>query len=220
MVKKISTEKPRPEYREVALENITPFEHNAKVHPKEQIGAIARSIETLGFNAPLILDARLGIIAGHGRFEAAKLLKMKTVPCVILSHLSEEEKRAYVLADNKLSEGGKWDFSMLVDEKEFFQQAGFDATITGFDFSLDLFKDSEPKGRGRGRSWVPDMDQMDLVLTVPIEHVDAVKQYLANGERYTSTAMGRGLLRRMGIIDAKARAPVDEAAPAPDWEEQ
>src|SRR6266850_7790040 len=89
---------------------------NARTHSPKQIRQIARSIERFGFNNPVLVDDDGQIIAGHGRVEAAKQLRMKTVPCVRLSHLSESDKRAYVLADNRLAEKAGWDNEVLAIE--------------------------------------------------------------------------------------------------------
>src|SRR6266436_5000824 len=95
--------------------SLRPYAGNARTHSPKQIRQIARSIERFGFNNPVLVDDDDQIIAGHGRVEAAKLLNMKTVPTVRLSHLSQAEKKAYILADNR-----------LVD-------LGFDVVLTGFE---------------------------------------------------------------------------------------
>ena len=89
--------------------SLRPYSGNARTHSPKQIKQIARSIERFGFNNPVLVDDDDQIIAGHGRVEAAKLLNMKTVPTVRLSHLSEAEKKAYILADNRLAEKAGWD---------------------------------------------------------------------------------------------------------------
>ena len=89
--------------------SLRPYAGNARTHSPKQIKQIARSIERFGFNNPVLVDDDDQIIAGHGRVEAAKLLGLKTVPTVRLSHLSETEKKAYILADNRLAEKAGWD---------------------------------------------------------------------------------------------------------------
>ena len=79
---------------------------NAKKHNAAQVQQIARSIEVFGFNNPVLIDSNGEIIAGHGRFEAAQLLQLDKVPCIILEHLNDEQKRAFRIADNRLSEQG------------------------------------------------------------------------------------------------------------------
>lgn len=96
------------------VETITPYPLNAKTHPKKQIEQVAASIKEFGFNQPLVLDRNGVIIVGHGRFEAAKLLKMETVPTVTVE-LSEEQAKAYRLADNRLNES-EWNMGLVLPE--------------------------------------------------------------------------------------------------------
>jgi ParB-like chromosome segregation protein Spo0J len=111
---------------------LVPYARNAKRHDPEQISKIAASIREFGFNAPILVSPDLTIIAGHGRVMAAQKLGLKEVPCVILDHLTDTQRRAYVLADNRLGElGGGWDMEMLRLEVEDLGNAldglGFDA---------------------------------------------------------------------------------------------
>src|SRR6202049_4225849 len=95
---------------------LRPYPKNARTHSKRQILQIADAIRRFGFCNPVLIDDKMQIIAGHGRVEAAKLLGMDTVPTCRLSHLSEVEKRAYILADNKLAEQAGWDQELLAIE--------------------------------------------------------------------------------------------------------
>src|SRR6266403_3104116 len=88
----------------VAIADLTPDRDNPRKHGRAQIRAIARSIEAFGFNAPILINRNRKIIAGHGRYEAAKLLDCAQVPFIFLDHLSETQARAYMLADNKLTD--------------------------------------------------------------------------------------------------------------------
>jgi ParB-like chromosome segregation protein Spo0J len=90
--------------RHLPLQTLQPYSGNVRTHSPKQIKQIARSIERFGFNNPVLIDDNGQIIAGHGRVQAAQQLALETVPCVRLSHLSEADKRAYVLADNRLAE--------------------------------------------------------------------------------------------------------------------
>jgi ParB-like chromosome segregation protein Spo0J len=112
---------------------LKPYSNNARTHSPKQIKQIARSIERFGFNNPVLIDDDNQIIAGHGRVEAAKQLRMKTVPCVRLSHLSDADKRAYVLADNRLAEKSGWDNEVLAIELQHLVDVGFDVDLTGFE---------------------------------------------------------------------------------------
>jgi DNA modification methylase len=113
--------------------SLNPYSGNARTHSPKQVKQIARSIERFGFNNPVLIDDDDQIMAGHGRVEAAKQLKLKTVPCVRLSHLSESDKRAYVLADNRLGEKAGWDNEILAIELQHLIDVGFDVDLTGFE---------------------------------------------------------------------------------------
>jgi DNA modification methylase len=113
--------------------SLRPYSGNARTHSPKQIKQIARSIERFGFNNPVLIDDDDQIIAGHGRVEAAKQLNHKTVPCVRLSHLSEADKKAYVLADNRLAEKAGWDNEILAIELQQLVDVGFDIDLTGFE---------------------------------------------------------------------------------------
>jgi DNA modification methylase len=117
------------------IAQLKPYPRNARTHSKKQIGQIARSIERFGFNNPVLIDEAGQIIAGHGRVAAAKQLGLSKVPVVRLSHLSEVEKRAYILADNRLAEKAGWDRELLAIELGDLSTLtdDFDVTITGFD---------------------------------------------------------------------------------------
>jgi DNA modification methylase len=127
--------------------SLRPYAGNARTHSPKQIRQISRSIERFGFNNPVLVDDDDQIIAGHGRVEAAKLLNMKTVPTVRLSHLSDVEKRAYILADNRLAEKAGWDNDTLAIELQGLVDIGFDVVLTGFepaevDIIIEGFEDA------------------------------------------------------------------------------
>lgn len=118
---------------------LRPQDRNARIHSKRQIRQIAASIRQFGFNNPVLTDDNLHIIAGHGRVEAAKLLGEATVPTVCLSHLSDAQKRAYVLADNALATKADWDRDILAIELQGLIELGFDVELTGFEAAeIDL----------------------------------------------------------------------------------
>lgn len=114
---------------------LLPRAGNPRTHSKKQIGQIAQSIRHFGFTNPVLLDERRGIIAGHGRVEAAKLLGLETVPTVCLRDMSEADIRAYVIADNKLAENAGWDRNLLALEFQYLSELelDFDLTLTGFE---------------------------------------------------------------------------------------
>lgn len=114
------------------VERLVPFENNARVHSAEQLAQIQASIEQFGFTSPLLVDGESGILAGHGRLAAARALGMAEVPVVVLDHLSPEQRRAYVIADNKLAENAGWDLSKLDAELRGLMAADFDLSAMGF----------------------------------------------------------------------------------------
>jgi len=124
-----------------AVNNLKPYAANARTHSDKQIAQIAASIKAFGFNNPVLLDDDGGIIAGHGRLLAAKSLGLSQVPTIQLSHLSDAQKRAYILADNRLAEKSGWDNDILAIELGELSKfdLDFDLEITGFEMSeIDL----------------------------------------------------------------------------------
>ena len=111
---------------------LIPYVNNSRTHSNEQVIQIASSIKEFGFTNPILTDGENGIIAGHGRVLAAKKLGLKEVPTIELSHLSEAQKKAYILADNRLAELSGWDTELLKIEFEGLEEFGFDLELTGF----------------------------------------------------------------------------------------
>lgn len=114
------------------IHDLIPYARNARTHSDEQVSQIAASIKEFGFTNPILVDGDNGVIAGHGRLSAAIKLKMETVPTIELSGLSEAQKRAYILADNKLSLNAGWDTSMLSIELTDLKEMGADLSLVGF----------------------------------------------------------------------------------------
>jgi ParB-like chromosome segregation protein Spo0J len=110
----------------VPVDRLTSHPRNARTHTKKQIRQLAKSIDRFGFTNPLLVDDNGQIIAGHGRVGAAKLLGMETVPALRLSHLSAADKRAYVIADNRLAEKAGWDRELLAIELQALIDLDFD----------------------------------------------------------------------------------------------
>jgi len=123
------------------IDQLKPYTHNARTHSKQQIRQIADSIQAFGFTNPILVDNQNTIIAGHGRWRAAALLGLNHVPTICLESLTEDQVRAYILADNKLAEKAGWDESILAIELGHLLTVdlGFDVTLTGFDVpEIDL----------------------------------------------------------------------------------
>ena len=156
---------------ELPLRDVHPYERNAKKHPPEQVKKIARSIEEFGFLSPVLIDKDNRIIAGHGRVLAAKQIGLESVPCVYVEGLTDAQRRAYILADNRLGEITDWDTDMLNMELSDLDALDFDVSITGFDLPGD-----ERKTEYTGKTLVPQyeptgeaVDEYDLVDLTKVE---------------------------------------------------
>lgn len=125
--------------KDVAVDDLIPYAMNSRTHSEHQINLIASSIKEFGFCNPVLVDESNGIIAGHGRVMAAKKLGLQTVPVVVLEGLSKSQKKAYIIADNKLALNAGWDFDLLKLEIESLIDDKFDIDVLGFD---DNFIDS------------------------------------------------------------------------------
>jgi DNA modification methylase len=128
---------PTERFKFTPIGQLKPNAYNARTHPKKQVRQIANSIEHLGFNSPILIDENGAVLCGHGRLAAAKLLGLKKVPTLLLPGLSEAQKRAYALADNKLAENAGWDRIILANElgklTTLLGDAGLDVSLTGFE---------------------------------------------------------------------------------------
>jgi ParB-like chromosome segregation protein Spo0J len=116
-----------------AVADLVPYARNARTHSDEQVAQIAASIREWGWTVPILIDEDGGIIAGHGRVMAARKLGLDEVPVMVAAGWSEAQKRAYVLADNKLALNAGWDLEMLGGELRGLHELGFDVELTGFD---------------------------------------------------------------------------------------
>lgn len=150
------------------IDELTPNPRNARTHSRKQLRQIANSIERFGFTNPVLIDDDGQIIAGHGRVEAAKLLGLKWVPTLTLSHLSPAEQRAYMLADNKLALNAGWDPELLAQELQELIDIDFDVDLTGFslaeiDLILDDAREADPDKRDAPENAVPAPS--DIVVT-------------------------------------------------------
>lgn len=120
-------------YELVDVDQLIPYINNARTHSAAQVTKLASAIKEFGFINPVITDGENGILAGHGRLMAAKQLGIQKVPCISAAHLTEAQKKAYILADNRLSLDAGWDEELLKIEIESLQADGFDIAFTGFD---------------------------------------------------------------------------------------
>jgi DNA modification methylase len=144
------------------MDKLLPYARNARQHSDEQIAQIAASIAEFGFVNPCLVGADGVLVAGHGRLAAARKLGLATVPVVVLDHLTPTQRRALVLADNRLAELATWDDALLRVELEALQDEGFDLDLTGFDADAlaELLADEEPQIEGRTEDdAIPEMPE-------------------------------------------------------------
>jgi hypothetical protein len=139
--------------------DLVPYAKNARLHSPEQVQQLANSIRQWGWTKPILVDEQGGIIAGHGRVLAAQMLELSTVPAMVARGWSETQKRAYVVADNKLALNGSWDDFLLRTELEELKTEGFDLALAGFsDLELEGLQapDTDPSAEWAG---MPEFNQ-------------------------------------------------------------
>ena len=126
----------------VDINKLIPYVNNARTHSPEQITKLRSSLREFGFINPVLIDRKYNVLAGHGRIAAAKEEGITEVPCVFVEHLSEAQKKAYILADNRMAMDAGWDTDLLLVEMESLKDMGFDIGMTGFDEKeiADLFE--------------------------------------------------------------------------------
>lgn len=174
----------------VPLDKLVPYVNNARTHSPEQINKLRASIREFGFINPVIIDGDYGIIAGHGRVIAAREEGINEVPCVFVEHLSAAQKKAYILADNRMALDAGWDEELLRVEIEALQGENFNVGLTGFDDKelADLFKNDDK-----------EIEDDDFDLTAALEKASFVKR----GDVWT---VGR---HRLVCGDATSKEDVD-----------
>jgi hypothetical protein len=121
------------------IEELVPYDNNPRTHSAVQIERLVNSLKEFGFTNPILVDDDCNVIAGHGRLEAAKIVGLKTVPTITLSHLSEDQRRAYVIADNQLALNSGWDDDLLQSELQALGDAGFDLSLLGWGDDIPSF---------------------------------------------------------------------------------
>src|SRR5574344_1360909 len=161
----------------VSIDKLIPYVNNARTHSPEQINKLRSSLREFGFVNPVIIDNNFNIIAGHGRIMAARAEGIKEVPCVLADYLTEAQKKAYILADNRMAMDAGWDEEMLKVELEALEGESFDLSLTGFDEKelSDLFKEEH------------EVEDDDYDLTTALEKASFVER----GDRWV---VGRHVL--------------------------
>ena len=141
----VSIMKTTTEMTLISIDKLIPYINNARTHSPEQITKLRSSLREFGFVNPVLIDRSFNIIAGHGRYEAAKAEGYSEVPCVYVDHLTEAQKKAYIIADNRMAMDAGWDEELLKVELEALEGESFDLSLTGFeeDELAELFKSDE-----------------------------------------------------------------------------
>ena len=186
----------------VSTDRLIPYVNNARTHSPEQINKLRSSLREFGFINPVIIDKDFNVIAGHGRLMAAKEEGITEVPCVFVDYLTEAQKKAYIIADNRFAQDAGWDDELLRIEIESLQGADFDVSLTGFeaDEIADLFagdKESEVKDD-------------DFDLTAALEKASFVETGISGRTTtmYISLMLKSIAIKRSPIPSAYARRPM------------
>lgn len=143
--------KTKPTIENVLIGALKAYDRNARTHSPEQVAQIAASMVEFGFTNPVLIDKRGTIVAGHGRVEAAYSIGLEEIPCIRLEHLTEDQVRAYCLADNKLALNAGWNMDTLAAELKGLEAVGFDMSLTGFspeelaEIMGDTVEDTDPE---------------------------------------------------------------------------
>lgn len=195
--------------------SLRPYSRNARTHSQKQIAQIAASIKTFGFNNPVLIDKDGVIIAGHGRVAAAKSLGLESVPVIRLEHMSEAQKRAYILADNKLAEKAGWDSDILAIELQNLMEydLDFDISITGFEMpEIDVLisgPSSKPE-KADPLDAVPAVAQTSVTRPGDIWQIGPHRLICGNAlERDTYTRLLDGEQAQMVFTDPPYNVPID-----------
>lgn len=174
------------ELTEADIEQLIPYARNARTHSDAQVAQIAASIKEFGFNNPVLIDGDGGIIAGHGRVLAARKLGLLSVPVIKLGHLTDNQKMAYIIADNKLALNAGWDIDLLKLEIEKLQESDFDNELLGFaDYELNsILLDKEDGETDAYEEWhgMPEFKDNDLChrkVWVSFDNEDDVKEFFS-----------------------------------------
>lgn len=153
--------------QEISVELLRPYEKNTKIHGDEQIEKLCRSIQEFGFINPVLIDGDMNVIAGHGRLIAAKRLGMKTVPCLTVDGLTDSQRKAYIIADNRLSEYSEWNMEMVAEEISGLSMGDFDFLDFQFDApEFDGAGEFEYEPKEKGTKWTTRGAKCDMKLNV------------------------------------------------------
>jgi len=193
----------------VKTESVVPNPRNSNTHPPDQVALLAKIIEAQGWRNPIVVSSRSGFITkGHCRLLAAQHLGKDLVPVDVQDYESEAAEHADLVADNRIAELSEQDPALLKELMESIDDGSFDTDLSGFleseiaalmaaagDVSPDTFADLDDEA-ARLSGKAPNV----ISIEVPLEHVDEVARWLANGEAVTAPGMGKGVLKRCGLL--------------------
>jgi DNA modification methylase len=150
------------------IQDLCPYQNNPRHHPKSQIAKLVWAISEFGFLIPVLIDDHNNVLAGHARLEAAKELELPRIPCIRAGHLTESQKRTFIILDNRLAQDATWDFQLLAKEIEFLQDEGIDLTTTGFEIpEIEMIFDAAtPSTTNPADDALPNLTP-DCVITKP-----------------------------------------------------
>lgn len=160
------------------VNDLIPYANNARTHSEEQVNQIASSIKEFGFNNPILVDEQGGVIVGHGRLKAAKKLGLKVIPTIELTGLSEAQKKAFILADNRIALNSGWDIDLLRIELQELQDTDL-APVTGFsDEELNALLCGTTEPAEEEEEPEKEEDSFNLTLSIPIEYKEQVQDFV------------------------------------------
>lgn len=181
--------------KEIAVKDIRLYDNNPRKN-EAAVDVVARSIESFGFKVPVVLDAQNVIVCGHTRIKAAQKLGIESVPCVIADDLTDAQIKAFRIADNRTHEFAEWDFELL--EKEL---VDIDAMFTGFDADeMEQFAIKDYSDLDALREDLSGQEDKTVVIVVPAKHESAVREWLAGEYPATGPGMGKGVLKKCGLL--------------------
>jgi ParB-like chromosome segregation protein Spo0J len=161
-----------PAYKTISTADLIPYARNSRTHSDAQVAKLAASIREFGFLNPIIVDGQKGIIAGHGRVMAAQKLGMDKLPCIEADHLTDAQRRAYVIADNRMALDAGWDDDLLKVELKDLDAVGFDLTLTGFDLTeINSLFDVDDSNED-----LPEQQDLNATFEVAVECEDETQQ--------------------------------------------
>jgi hypothetical protein len=198
--------KNKPKIEMLKTDMLIPYARNSRTHSEAQVAQIAGSIREFGFTNPVLIDGENGIIAGHGRIMAAQKLGLAEVPCIRLDHLTETQRKAYVIADNKLALNSGWDETMLGLELADLRELDFDLNLTGFDGD-DIERFLNPaeieiaEVTGAGRSMQEYKDDYEESVIRQIVLIYSIDEYNAVIEAMGQYADQNGLSNNTEVVN-------------------